>query len=457
MVIVGLLLLSILFIVLSTTRFHLHAFLSLLIAALFFGICSRMPLAEIISSIEAGFGDTLGKIGIVIIAGTIIGTFLEKSGGVYALAESILKVIGKKNVTPAMAMIGFIVSIPVFADSGFVILSPLNKTLTKRAGLSLATTAIALAFGLMVAHTLVPPTPGPIAAAGILGADLAKVILLSIPVGLITLLFAWFWASNVASRVHIDPNPELTEEQFSAHLKNAPSAFRSFLPILIPILLIVLRSVANYPVLSKAEGAPPLAWEENSFYHFIMFIGHPIIALLIGIGIAITLPKKFDKQMLSSTGWVGEGMMAAAMIIMITGAGGAFGEVLRNSEIKTVIGSAMKSDALRSFGLWLPFIASAILRASQGSSTVALITTASIVSPLLADMGLGSDIGKALAVLAIGAGSMVASHANDSFFWVVTQMTGMDVKTGYKLQTSGTTLMGIFACTIIWIIGLIVL
>ena len=207
MVIVGLLLLSILFIVLSTTRFHLHAFLSLLIAALFFGICSRMPLAEIISSIEAGFGDTLGKIGIVIIAGTIIGTFLEKSGGVYALAESILKVIGKKNVTPAMSMIGFIVSIPVFADSGFVILSPLNKTLTKRAGLSLATTAIALAFGLMVAHTLVPPTPGPIAAAGILGADLAKVILLSIPVGLFTLLFAWFWVSNVASRVHIDPNP----------------------------------------------------------------------------------------------------------------------------------------------------------------------------------------------------------------------------------------------------------
>ena len=226
----------------------------------------------------------------------------------------------------------------------------------------------------------------------------------------------------------------MTEEQFTAHLKNAPSAFRSFLPILIPILLIVLRSVANYPVLSKAEGAPPLAWEENSFYHFIMFIGHPIIALLIGIGIAITLPKKFDKQMLSSTGWVGEGMMAAAMIIMITGAGGAFGEVLRNSEIKTVIGSAMKSDALRSFGLWLPFIASAILRASQGSSTVALITTASIVA--LADMGLGSDIGKALAVLAIGAGSMVASHANDSFFWVVTQMTGMDVKTGYKLHTS---------------------
>lgn len=448
MLIIVLLLLSILFIVISTTRFNLHAFLALIIAALFFGIFSGMPLADIISSIEAGFGGTLGKIGIVIIAGTIIGTFLEKSGGAYSLAELILKLIGRKNVTPAMALIGYIVSIPVFADSGFVILTPLNRTLTKRAGLSLATTAIALALGLMISHTLIPPTPGPIAAAGILKADLGWVILFGILVGFLSLFFCWFWASKVASRIKIDPNPELTEHEFSARLAQAPSPLHAFLPIFIPILLIVLRSIAEYPT---------HPFGQNRFSQVIIFIGAPLIALMIGIGTAITLPRKFDKAILSSTGWVGEGMMAAAMIIMITGAGGAFGEVLRNSEIKTVIGDAMKSDVLKSFGLWLPFIASAILRASQGSSTVALITTASILSPLLDEMGLGSDLGKALAVLAIGAGSMVASHANDSFFWVVTQMSGMDIKTGYKLQTAGSTLMGIFACTIIWIIGLIVL
>ena len=453
--IVAVLFLCIAFIVISTTRLHLHAFLALLIAALFYGICSGMSLPEIVSSIKEGFGGTLGAIGIVIIAGTIIGTFLEKSGGAYAMAECILKFIGKKNVTPAMALIGFVVSIPVFADSGFVILTPLNKTLTKRAGLSLATTAVALALGLMVAHTLVPPTPGPIAAAGILNANLGWVILICIPVGLITLLFAWFWASKVASRVHIDPNPELTEEEFQAHLKNAPSAFRSFLPILVPILLIVLKSIADYPVLANPDDAPPLPWEQSSIYHFITFLGDPLIALLMGIGIAITLPKKFDKKMLSTTGWVGEGMMAAAMIIMITGAGGAFGKVLQNSGIADVIGEGMKS--MSSIGLWLPFIVAAAIRASQGSSTVAIITTASILEPLLTTMGLDSTMGKALSVLAIGAGSMVASHANDSFFWVVTQMTGMDVKTGYKLQTTGTTLMGLFACTIIWIIGLIVL
>ncbi len=445
MLIVVLLLLSILFIVISTTRFNLHAFLALIIAALFFGVCSRMPLQEIASSIEQGFGGTIGKIGIVIIAGAIIGAFLDKSGGAFALAERILKVIGKKNVTPAMVLIGYIVSIPVFADSGFVILTPLNKTLTKRAGLSLATTAIALALGLMVAHTLVPPTPGPIAAAGILEADLGLVLLIGIPVSILTLFFCWFWAAKVAGRIQIDPCPELTEDEFTAQQKKAPSAFHAFLPILIPILLIVLKSIADYPAHLLGQGG---------LYRGISFVGTPVIALLIGIGVAVTLPKPFDRSMLSSSGWVGEAMRAAAMIILITGAGGAFGKVLQNSGIADTIGQGMSSMTI---GLWLPFMAAAAIRAAQGSSTVAIITTASILAPMLSSMGLDSSLGRALSVLAIGAGSMVASHANDSFFWVVTQMSGMDVKTGYKLMTTGTICMGIVACTIIWIVGLIVL
>ena len=443
--IITLLLLSVLFIVVSTTQFRLHAFLALIIAALFFGICSGMPLDKVVSSIEEGFGGTLGKIGIVIIAGAIIGAFLDRSGGAYALAERILKIIGRRNVTPAMAIIGYVVSIPVFADAGFVILSPLNKTLTKRAGLSLATTSIALCLGLMVSHTLVPPTPGPIAAAGILEADLGWVILIGIPVSILTLLFAWFWAAKVAGRVQIDPNPELTEEEFSSRLKVAPSAFHALLPILLPIILIVLKSIAEYPTRPMGE---------NGLYQVASFIGTPMIALLVGIGIAVMLPRQFDKEMLSSSGWVGQGMLAAAMIIMITGAGGAFGKVLQNSGIADVIGKGMSSMAI---GLWLPFVAAAAIRAAQGSSTVAIITTASILAPMLGSMGLASSGGRALAVLAIGAGSMVASHANDSFFWVVTQMSGMDVKTGYKLMTTGTICMGIFACTLIWVTGLIIL
>lgn len=458
------LMVSVLFIVISTAKLKLHAFLALLLAALFFGICADMSLVSldkgavtIISSMEEGFGGTLGKIGIVIIAGTIIGTFLEKSGGVYALAESVLKMIGKKKVTPAMAAIGYIVSIPVYADSGFVILTPLNKTLTKRAGLSLATTSIALALGLMITHCLVPPTPGPIIAANELGADLGMVIMLAIPISFIVLLFAWFWASKVASRVHIDPNPELTDEGFKSHLKTAPKAFHSFLPILIPILLIVLKSVADYPIIANPDAEASLAWEQNWIYQSITFIGHPIVALLLGIGIALTLPKKFDRAMLSGSGWVGEGMLAAATIIMITGAGGAFGKVLFNSGIAEQISSGLESmsSSLEVWGLWLPFIAAAAIRAAQGSSTVAIMLTAPLLYPLLGTMGLDSALGRALCVLAIGSGAMFCSHANDSFFWVVTQMTGMDVKTGYKLHTTGTILMGLFSCTIVWIVGLI--
>jgi GntP family gluconate:H+ symporter len=344
-----------------------------------------------------------------------------------------------------MALIGYTVSIPVFADSGFVILSPLNKSLTKRAGLSLATTSIALALGLMVTHCLVPPTPGPIAAAGELGADLGLVILVGIPVSLVTLLFAWFWAACVASRVFIDPNPELTEAMFSARLQEAPSAFRAFLPIAVPILLIVLSSMVGI----SGGGS-----RDSALFGIVGFVGSPLIALLIGVAIAATLPRKFDKAMLSSTGWVGEGMLAAAIIIMITGAGGAFGRVLRESGIADIIGQELSSPAL---GLWLPFVAAAAIRAAQGSSTVAIMTTAPILAPLLPMMGLDSSLGRVLCVLAIGAGSMFGSHANDSFFWVVTQMSGMDVKTGYKLMTTGTICMAVFACTIIWIIGLIAL
>jgi GntP family gluconate:H+ symporter len=441
----ALLVLSIFFIIISTTKFNLHAFLALLFAAIFFGLFSGMSLQDIVRSLEEGFGGTIGKIGIVIIAGTIIGIFLEKSGGAYAMAERILKYIGEKSVPMAMSIIGYIVSIPVFADSGFVILSPLNKALTKRAGLSLATTAIALCLGLMVSHTLIPPTPGPIAAAGILGADLGLVIMLALPISILPLAFGWLWATRFACRTFIDPEPELTETELKTRLANSPSAFHSFLPILVPITLIVLKSISDYPTHPFGVGA---------FYSIIVFIGAPVIALLIGVLLAMTLPKKFDKKMLSSTGWVGEGLLAAALIIMITGAGGAFGKVLQNSGIADVIGQGMVGIDL---GLWLPFIVAAAIRAAQGSSTVAIITTASVLAPLLGTLGLDSAIGKALTVLAIGSGSMVASHANDSFFWVVTQMSGMSVKTGYKLMTVGTILMGAFAGLVIWMTGLLLL
>ncbi|MBN1559161.1 GntP family permease [candidate division KSB1 bacterium] len=439
-----LLFIAIAFIVVATVRFRLHPLLALLCAAIGFGLFSSMPLETIVTSINSGFGDTLGHIGIVIIAGTIIGTFLEKSGGAYTLAESILRRIGKKRIIPAMGLIGWLVSIPVFADSGFVILSPLNKALTKRAGISLAGTAIVLSLCLTISHTLVPPTPGPIAAAGLLEADLGLVIVLALPISLIVMLMAWLYAANYAGRFWMDANPQLSEAMMQKRMDNAPGAMKALLPIVVPIILIILKSVAALPTSPLGQAA---------LYRIVSFVGSPVIALLIGILFSTLLPRHLTTDMLSSSGWVGEGVMSAAMIIMITGAGGAFGRVLQNSGIADLLGNSLAGAKL---GLWLPFMLAAAIKTAQGSSTVAIITTASIMAPLLPALGFQSEVMRALLVLAIGSGSMVVSHANDSFFWVVTQMSGMDVKTGYRLHSLGTLFLGLCAMMLIWITSLFV-
>ena len=440
-----LLVLSIVFIVLATTRFNLHPFLALLFVAIGFGILSGMPLPDIVTSINEGFGGTIGRVGIVIIAGTIIGTFLEQSGGAFRLAERVLRVTGQKQVPLAMTLIGYVVSIPVFGDSAFVILSPLNRALAKKAKLSLAVTAIALAVGLTASHTMVPPTPGPIAAAGILNADLGLVISLGIPISLLAALVGWFFAIRYASasRFYIDPNPEMSEADLQAKMREAPSALRSFIPILVPLLLIIIKSVSELPAVSLGPG---LVGE------VLRFLGEPVMALLVGMLLAFTLPKKFDSTMLSTSGWVGKALLDAAIIIMITGAGGAFGKVLQSAGLAATMGSFMTGANL---GIWLPFLLAAAIKTAQGSSTVALITTASIIAPLTATLGFDSAVAKALLVLAIGAGSAVVSHANDSFFWILTQMTGMDVKTGYKLQSLGTLVLGTSAAVLIWLVSLI--
>ncbi|MCK4750088.1 MAG: GntP family permease, partial [Bacteroidales bacterium] len=228
MLLIILLLVSVLLIVVSTSRYRFHPFLALLFVAVFFGLLSGMPLDSIVRSINEGFGKTIGQIGIVIIAGVIIGTFLEKSGGAYAMANRVLKLTGKKQVPLTMSIIGYFVSIPVFADSGFVILLPLTKALSKEAKISLAGSASALALGLAVTHVLVPPTPGPIAAAGILEANLGLVIMLGIITSIPVLFAGWLFASKIASRVYIDPNPEISQVEIEETLKTAPSAFRSF-------------------------------------------------------------------------------------------------------------------------------------------------------------------------------------------------------------------------------------
>ena len=444
MINIVLLLLSVLLIILLTVKWKVHPFLALLAAALFFALFSGMALDTIVNQVNDGFGRTLGNIGIVIVLGVIIGAFLEHSGGAYKLADVVLRIIGKKRVHEAMGIVGFIVSIPVFADSGFIILNPLNKSLTKAAGLSIVGTSTALFLGLLITHVLVPPTPGPIAAAGIIGADVGLVMMVGLVIGMLSLIIAIVYCKKIASRIYIDPNPEITDELIAEKMKQAPSAFKSFLPILIPILLIVGKSIMEF---SLTEGLEP-----SGLVKFFSFIGSPIIALMIGMLFAFLLPKKWDKEMLATTGWVGKALADASNIILITGAGGIVGAILQNSGIADTLADSLSGAKL---GIWLPFFLCAAIKTAQGSSTVALITTASIVAPLLVAMGFTTEMDKALVVAAIGAGALVVSHANDSGFWVMTQFSGIDVKTGYRVYTLGTLVVGTSAAVLVFIASLL--
>ncbi|MCC6491350.1 MAG: GntP family permease, partial [Candidatus Hydrogenedentes bacterium] len=241
----SLLAVSVVFIVAATTRLKLHPFLALLFAAFGYGLLTPgLSMVDVAKAVNEGFGGTIGSIGIVILAGSIIGTFLERSGGALTLAERTLRIVGERRIPAAMSLIGYVVSIPVFCDSGFVLLSPLNKALSRKAKTSLAAGAMALALGLYATHTMVPPTPGPVAGAAALDADLGLVVLWGLPVAFVAAVSGWVFAIKVASKIHIgDSELEQAEERIAPD--HTPGVSKALLPILVPIVLIVIRSIAG--------------------------------------------------------------------------------------------------------------------------------------------------------------------------------------------------------------------
>jgi len=427
--------------IIAGTKFKIHPFLTLILAAITMGFCAGLDSSMIINKITGGFGDTIKSIGIIIAFGTIIGSYLERSGGAEEMASSILKLVGDKKAPLAMNITGFIVSIPVFCDSGFVILSTLNKALSKKTNISLITLAIALSAGLYTTHVFVPPTPGPLAAAATIGADVGLVLLLGLVVAIPTASVGLLWSIIYGKNKNIDFN--LDQNKKTSQLKSKYNKNVSFATILVPIVLIALKSISELP--SNPFG-------EELIYSVFTFIGDPVIALLIGVSIAFSLmPSDTDD---SHFDWVLAGLKNAGVIILITGAGGAFGNVLRATEIKQTIAQFASQTSV---GIFLPFLIAAILKSAQGSSTVSIITTSAIVSPILVPLGLGSVAGKALSVLAIGAGAMTVSHVNDSYFWVVAQFSEMSTKTALKGHTVATLLQGGVGIIVIFILSIVLL
>ncbi len=420
------LLLVVALLVYGTVRFKLHPFLALLLGAILMGFLGQLPVSDLISALADGFGSTLGSIGIVIAAGSIIGEYLDRSGGAKVLANKILDTVGEKNAPLSMSLTGYIVSIPVFCDSGFIVLSALNKAISKRAKIPLTVLAVALASGLYATHVFVPPTPGPLAAAATLSADVGWVLILGLIVSLPVMAAALIWATTYCKNFSIDF--DLTRDETSTSLQ-PPSFSSAIAPILTPIVLIALKSIAELPSAPFGEGV---------LFDLFVFAGNPIIALLAGVGLSLFMVKG-GKDKLQET-WLEEGLKKAGIIILITGAGGAFGSVLRETELGEF---ASQFAEIGGLGILIPFLIAAFLKTAQGSSTVAIITAAAITAPLLVPLGFESAIGKALVVLAIGAGSLTVSHVNDSYFWVVAKFSEMDTSTALRTHTVATAIMGI--------------
>jgi GntP family gluconate:H+ symporter len=423
-------------IILLTAVFRIHAFFALLIACFVVGLGVQMPVATIITVTKQGFGHIMQSLGFIIVLGTTLGVILEHTGSTRVMASWILKRIGEKQAPLAMSITGFIVGLPIFCDSGYIVLNGLNKSLSKRTGISIVIMSTSLATGLYSVHCLIPPHPGAAAAASTIGVDYGKLILTGMVVAIPAMLVGYLWARYAGKKFKIDAQAEAPVEELA---KRAPLVLLSFLPVIIPIVLIGVKSFLTI----EADKAIP-AWMQ-----VFMFTGDPVIALVIGITLALVAIRSWKKGDIGRL--LQEAAEKAGGILVIIGAGGAFGAILAATKVGEHVSNAFDLQAL---GILFPFMLTAILKTAQGSSTVAIITASSIILPLLSSLGLQSDMGKLLAVLSMGAGSMTVSHANDAYFWVIAKFSGLEMKPMLQVYTVATLLMGLVTLLVVYILSL---
>jgi gluconate:H+ symporter, GntP family len=485
-------------IVVLVLRTRIDAFVALLIAALVVGFVAGSPPIDTINSMTLGFGNTLASIGIVIGLGVAIGKILEVSGAADRLARTFVRVLGRGREHWAMAGTGAVVSIPVFCDSGYVIMNPLARSIARRINGRYVTLALALGCGMTVTHHLVPPTPGPLGVAGILGADLGGLILAGLVFAIILLPVVVLYASWIGPKLEGEITEEMRHEVYGTvsagagqrgtatatlerdpdhpdhpgqagqagttasdddmvhQLGDPPAGQRphsvsfgvAMLPLLVPLLLIVLNTVGaaidrnNQGVLSPEADYTPADWAA-----VLAFIGHPVVALIIGIVLAVyvLLPRWTPRKDVHH--WMAEAAASAGLIILITGAGGALGQVLRDSGVGDALAEAIADLSLP--GVLVPFLIASLVRVAQGSGTVAMITAASVSAPLVVGLGLSP----LAAALACCAGSMVFSYFNDSYFWVVTRFTGLEGTAALRGWSGITTAVWLASLPLVLIAG----
>ena len=440
--------LAIVVMIVAISKYKIHPFLSIMSVSLILALIAGIPLGDIANVIGAGFSGTFSSIGIVIILGALIGTVLEKTGAALKLADMVVKLVGQKNPELAIELMGWVVSIPVFCDSGFVILDPIRRAMVRRTRTSSVAMTVALSAGLYISHVFIPPTPGPIAAANTLG--IGDNLLLVMGMGALAsivpliagLLFAKYIGKSVKSADETGDSAETakTYEELVASFGKLPGGFDALAPIIVPIVLMALGSIASMA-----------GWTGIAFDLF-NFLGKPIIALAVGTIFAV-IQLAATKKLGEFYDLTNDTLKVTGPILFVTAAGGVLGKVIATSDMVNFI--TEHATVLGSVGIFFPFLLAAILKSAQGSSTVAITTTAGIVAPLLGAIGMNTPAEIALVVMAIGAGAMTVSHANDSYFWVVTNFGQMTPEQGYKTQTMLTLVLGLASMIGIFIMSLI--
>ncbi len=431
---------SIIAIIILTSRLKLKAFIALFLVSLFLAF-TTLPANTVISTIKEGFGTTMASIGFLIILGAIIGITLDKTGGTLSIARYILSKTSENRSVQALGITGFITGLPIFCDSGFIILSGLGKSFSFKSGVAMPFMATVLACSLYSVHCLIPTHPGALAASGVLQVNLGYLILIGIIFAVPGTISAYLWSRWMTKGKNYPPAGNIKVDD-QVRSESLPPVFFSFLPIAVPLLLITLRSLSG--LFDKGE--------PGIFSKIFYFPGEPIIALSIGAVLALLLIKNRTIATMNSV--FSEAIEKAGPILIVTAAGGMFGMVIKATGTGEVVGRMLAGTSM---GLVVPFLIAVVMKTAQGSSTVAMITTASFVSPMLSMLGLDSEWGRLFAMIAMGAGSMIVSHANDSYFWVVSNFSDIEPDTTLRVYSSSTLVMGLVVFGCVWITSLFVI
>ncbi len=423
-----------------------HVFFALLIPIILFGLLPGIQQNNFIDAFETGFGNTLGSIGVVIVLGSIIAEAMKHTGAIQVITKSMVNLVGTQRMPLALTLTGFVIGVAIFSDVAYVILNPLVHSAARTMEVGIAVMATGLVGALQLTHAIVPPTPGPLAAAAIVGADIGRTLSLGGIAGLAGSLAGWAWGVDVAGpRIKTEASEEFEgisiedlDEDGPAEL---PSTLSSYTPIVIPILLIGTQSIVS------------LVYEEGHLMRTLFqYLGWPVVALSIGVWLAYRNIRSQDDREKARDAWVEAALKTSAMILVVTGLGGSLSAILRGTPAVDFIATLFTDYGLPT--ILLPFVIGIIGNMITGSTTVGVITAASLVAPMLGTLGLSPEA----AMLAGASGSVIIKYVNSSYFWVCTSLSRLSVPDAVFAYGGATLVGGIvtfLAVCVMWGVGLI--